>query len=238
MKTPLTSLAFAFCIAVTNTWAYDATADFNLGGNPNGVWSYGYSMNSGSQYAFVPFDTATATASGQFWTLSTYSVLGTPTVWKNMDPANTVDGVTPGQLSLHAGPDAASTAILRFTAPTTDIYSFNVQFFAGDIGNTQGSVILNGDGSTPWFSFASTNNNPNQSGALGMRIGDTFDVAVDKVGSYIQGNTPVTLSISAVPEPSSAVMWLLGLALMPACRRGLTTHRRLSGSIHQEEVAK
>jgi hypothetical protein len=29
----------------------------------------------------------------------------------------------------------------------------------------------------------------------------------------------VVLSISAVPEPSSVAMWLLGLALVPVCRR-------------------
>jgi hypothetical protein len=219
VKPRLASLALAVFIPATNTWAYDATADFKLGANPNGVWSYGYSMDSGSLYAFVPFDTATDTGTSQNWTLAGYNVLNTPDVWKNTDPAQTIDGVAPGQISLHAGPYAASTAILRFTAPATDFYNFNLQFFAGDIGNTQGSVIVNGDANAPWFSFASTNGNPSQSGALGMGMGDTFDVAVDKVGSYFQGNTPVTLSISAVPEPASAALWLAGLALLARSRR-------------------
>lgn len=221
MKLPQTCLALAACIVATNALAYDATADFSLASNPNSVWSYGYSLNSGSRYAFVPFDTATDTGTGQHWTLSTYRVLNTPSVWKNTAPTQTTDGVAPGQISLHAGPDAASTAILRFTAPTDGLYTFDLHFFAGDSGNTQGSVILNGDGNSPWFSFASTNNSPSESGMLGMGTGYTFDVAVDKVGSFYFGNTPVTLSISAVPEPASAALWLAGLLLAPAFRRRL-----------------
>ena len=149
MKLRKTCVAFAACVAAANTWAYDATAEFSLVGNPNGVWTYGYSLNSGNQYAFVPFDTATDTGTAQNWTLSTYNVLNTPTVWKNTDPTSTKDGVAPGQVSLHAGPDAASTAILRFTAPADGSYSFNLQFFAGDSADTLGSVFLNGNGSAP-----------------------------------------------------------------------------------------
>jgi hypothetical protein len=233
-----TCLAFAIAIAGTNTRAYDATAEFSLAGNTNSVWSYGYSLNSGNQYAFVPFDTPTDTGTAQSWTLSNYSVLGTPAAWKNTDPNTEAHGVAPGQLSLHAGPTAASTAILRFTAPAASSYSYSLQFFAGDIGDTQGSAFLNGDGSTPLFSVASTNSSPSQSGVLSMSIGDTFDVAVDKVGNFYQGNTPVTLSISAVPEPATAAMWLLGLSLVSVCRWRLAAKDCQSGCIHHQGVTK
>ena len=237
MKPRLPALAFGARLAAANTWALDPTVEFGTTDNPNGVWSYGYSLNSGNPYAFVPFDTATDTGAGQFWTLSSYSVLATPAVWKNTDQANAAHGIAPRQLSLHTGPDAASTAIFSFTAPADGSYSFNLQFFAGDSANTQGSVLLDGVGSTPFLSFASTNGSPSRSGVISMGADDTFDVAVDKVGNYRFGNTPVTHSTRAVPEPSSASMWLLGLALMPASRRRAMP-RRLSGVMHQQGIVK
>ncbi len=227
MKLRPTCLAMAVCIAATNAWAYDAAADFSLAGNPNGVWSYGYSLNSGSQYAFVPFDTVTDTGTGQHWSKSGYNVLNTPSAWKNTDPNKTTDGVGPGQLSLHAGPDAASTAILRFTSEADAIYRVDLQFFAGDSGSTLGSVILNGDGAAPWYPATSTNSGLSHADLVYLGAGYTFDMALDKVGSFHAGNTPVALSISAVPEPASAALWLAGLLLVPLFKQRLAAARNL-----------
>lgn len=187
--------------------AYDATAEFSTTTNANGVWSYGYAVGTDIPYSFTLFDHAT----GAGWDSTTYRVLGAPAIWVNPE-ATTQYGITPGQMSLHPGPDAYSPAILRFTAPTTATYNFSVQFFAGDSGDMNGAVFATGTHAHNVDWFPSTNTDPLLIGQIHLAAGDTLDAAVGNNSSFYSGNTGVAFSISAVPEPGAS--WLLAAGLI------------------------
>ena len=203
MKAKLLVAVLAGCSALLGpdrACAYNAAADFSTVGNPNGVWSYGYSIGSG--YAYLPFNVASSTS----WSSSTYQSLGAPAIWLPAPASAT--------LNLHPGPDNYSPAILRFTAPASASYSYAMQFFAGDSGDMNGGVFVNGNTAVPVAFFVSTNANPGNSGTVLLQAGDHFDVAVGNNGSFFFGTTPVALSISAVPEPAQAALLLAGLGLL------------------------
>jgi hypothetical protein len=197
--------ACAAMLVVGQASAYNGAADFSTAANPNGVWRYGYSIGSG--YLYRAFDVSNTST----WSSSTYQSLGAPAIW--------LPALNSTTLNLHPGPDNYSPAILRFTAPANGAYSFAVQFFAGDSGDMNGGVFVNGNTGSPIAYFASTNANPSQSGTVLLQAGDTFDVAVGNNGSFFFGTTPVSFSISAVPEPALAALWLAGLGVLALRRR-------------------
>lgn len=191
---------------------YDATNDFSTVANGgSNVWSYGWSSLGGSSYAMVKFDTPA-------WSMSNYNSLGTPAIWKNTG-IGTSFGVAPGQISLHPGPSGGGDfAILRFTAPTAATYSVTGQFFAGDSGNMNGSIVLGGNMVTGTLqSFASTTDTSYFAPlTLSMQAGHTLDFVVGNNGSFYSGNTPVSVQIFAapVPEPETFAMLLAGLGVL------------------------
>ena len=204
------SLAGMLMVANAHAAGYDAAADFQTLSNPGGVWSYGYSPSAGAGYAMKLFDVA----SGSAWSMSNYSTLGAP-----------ANGVGTGQLALHPGPAAfADLAILRFTAPTAGTYTVTGQFFAGDSGSMQGLIILNDDAPHPLQAFSSTTDASVFTPlTLSLAAGAHLDFAVGNNGSFLSGSTPLSVQISPVPEPSSYLLMLGGLALMAAVdgrRRG------------------
>lgn len=216
MKNPLSS--FALCVAILSTSSlvqaatYDATSDFQTSSNSFGnVWSYGYSSSSTS-YSMTLFDTAVG---GNAWIMNGYNTLGTPAIWQNTT-GSTAYGVTPGQISLHPGPAAyGDFTILRFTAPSSDNYTITGQFFVGDFGSMNGSIVLNGDIANPLQYFSNTTDASFFAPlALNMASGQTLDFVVGNNGNFYYGNTPITASISTSAVPVPAAIWLLGSGLL------------------------
>lgn len=204
------SLAALLATASAKAADFDATVDFQTLSNPGSVWSYGYSPAGGAGYAMTLFDQAANSA----WSMSNYSTLGTPSIWLNLGaPAN---GVDTGQLALHPGPVSfGDLAILRFTAPATAVYSVTGQFFAGDGGSMQGMIILNGDAANPLQSFSDTTDASVFAPlTLTLAAGAQLDFVVGNNGNFLFGSTPLSVQISAVPEPSSYLLTLGGLALI------------------------
>jgi PEP-CTERM motif len=195
--------------------AYHATAEFDTASNPNGVWSYGYSLSGGAAYQFVAFDSSGI----NHWISSTYEDLGAPIIWINR--GNTVAyGIEPGQMSMHPGIQDYSPAILRFTAPTAGEYMFEALFYPGDTGNMNAAVIINGVATSPYFSSPHTNH-VGTTGHAYLAAGGTLDVAVGNNGDFGFGSTGVSVHVAAVPEPASAGMALAGLLVA-----GALAHRR------------
>lgn len=216
MKPPYSSFALCAAILATSGLAqaatYDATSDFQTSSNSFGnVWSYGYSSSSTS-YSMILFDTV---VNGNDWIMNGYNSLGTPSIWQNTS-GSPAYGVSPGQISLHPGPAAyGDFTILRFTAPTSDHYTITGQFFAGDSGSMNGSIVINGDIANPLQYFSSTTDTSFFAPlAFNMTSGQTLDFVVGNNGNFYYGNTPITASIntSAVPVPAAA--WLLGSGLL------------------------
>jgi hypothetical protein len=216
MKSILTAVIIGLSAASSMAGQiYDVTADYQTSSNGSGVWSYGYSPLGGTGYSLVAFDQSNTVA----WSMSNYSTLGTPAIWLNTAPYSQY-GVAPGQLSLHPGPAAGGDfTLVRFTAPTIGTYKISGQFFAGDGGSMNGSVVLDGNINAPLQYFANTTDgsifNLN---SMKLKKGETIDFAVGNNGSFYSGNTPLSASIqiTPVPEPETYAMLLAGLGLIGA----------------------
>ena len=205
---------------------YDASADFSATSNPDpldgGVWSYGQEATLGGPFALYTTTTGSA-GSVPGWTNN-----GLPQLSDNQsgsvfsDPRNggTIT-IQPNQLDLHPGP-SGEYSILRFTAPTTSMYSFSGSFNGADSHPTttdvhvllnglsiaDGGINVNGGGNTA--SLASS--------SLALTKGQTLDFAVgfggngygfDSTGLYAK----VTNLSAPVPEASTTVSLGLLLAL-------------------------
>lgn len=222
-KHALKAIALAGLMAAATAQAagYDATADFQTLSNPGGVWSYGYSPFAGAGYAMTLFDVNGSIGTG--WVMSNYNTLGTPAAFINLGAP--VAGVATGQLALHPGPAAlGDLAILRFTAPTAGDYTVTGQFFAGDTGSMQGLIIANDDAVHPLQTFADTTDASIFAPlTITLAAGAHLDFAVGNNGSFLFGSTPLSVQISAVPEPQSYLLMLGGLALMACVGRRRTT---------------
>ncbi len=180
-----------------NTVSYDATADFQGANNPNGVWSYGYSHFGGTGYALSLFDIFSLP---NLWQSSQVNSLGTPSFWKNAGTSASF-GVGPGQLSLHPGPASnGDIAILRFTAPLTGMYSVTSTFYPGDSGDMSATIILNGNALNPLYFSPTTNGTPSYTGSIRLAQGDSVDFAVGNNGSFLNGNTPLSVLIAPVAD--------------------------------------
>ena len=195
--------------------AYDAVSDFSVTSNPGSVWSYGYSNGVFPAYSLALFDKPTATATYLSWTDASYIVFGTPVAWLYLS-GSAINGVLPGQMALHPGPLYRAYAILRFTAPSTAAYNVVGQFYAGDSGAMNGSVVHNSNLSTPLAYFSNTTDASTFSfSALHLVAGETLDLAVGNNGDYSSGSTPVTMTITtAVPEPATLALMLGGLGVV------------------------
>ncbi len=167
--------------------AWDATADFSGAVNPNGAWSSGWTSTVGGTLTTYPTTTGNVA-----WYDPAINVLSTPSFFKNLT-GSPVSGVPPGMLSLHPGCNASQFSELRWTAPSSGAYLVNVRFFAGDSGDTQGTVLVNG---TPVLALASTGPGPAYFGALTLSAGDRVQIVVGVAGDgCFNDSTPLTALI-------------------------------------------
>lgn len=202
---------------------YDATAEFSVTDNPNGVWSYGYWGTIEDPDTFTTYDY-----------VQDLEDLGQPAgvkVWHRApagtwDPGvayNTTDSVivapwgtyNPHQIYIGpAGPNP-NGCIVRWTAPASGTYAVSALFTrvslaygASTYAETQGWVgsekmyTLVGDGT--W------------SGTYTVASGETIDFVARLVEDNPFTNVPTQLNatITLVPEPSALVLVstaLLGL---------------------------
>lgn len=213
-----TRFAFAALSAasvLTGTAAvYNPTPDISITqGNPNGVWTYGYSEDPD----LADFGASFATMAHSFdntFGIGWSAVPGDgPSIAINTSGTIQFD-VPPGMLTQHPGP-ALQAAILRFTAPESAGADIVGEYFAGDDGAILLAILVNGaaiwtatDAGT--FDLDAT-----------LQAGDTVDFAV--YGGYLFGNTPLALTITTAPIPEPArFAGLAGLAALVLA----TTRRR------------
>ncbi len=171
--------------AMAGTGSWNPVAEFSGdNGNPNGVWSYGW-MPVGFGDLTLYTNHRTGTSPG-WWG---WGGDQTPGIWRN-DSASTVNGVGPGQLSLHPG-NGTQPSVLRWTAPAQAAGDVRLtgRFFAGDGGSMQVAVRINGG--EAWHAV--------DHGAFDLVFasveGSTVDFAV--YGGYGYGSTPLEVQILA-----------------------------------------
>ncbi|MBX3206190.1 MAG: hypothetical protein KF764_14055 [Labilithrix sp.] len=175
----------------------DLALDFSSTANPNGAWTFGYTMSSpaGDASALIPFTTPTAPATDiDLWFDPTHVNLDAPSAFHNRSNS-TVNGVAPGEAGLHPG-SVQEYAVARWTAPVAGKYAVKVQFKEGDQGDTNGLLLHNG---VVLVNEESTSTNAVHELNVTLAAGDTLDVAVGNKGDFIYDSTPVIFSIRTAP---------------------------------------
>lgn len=175
----------------------DLALDFSNTANPNGAWTFGYTMSSpeGDAGALIPFTTPTESqADVHAWIDPTHVNLNAPTVFHNASNG-TVNGTAPGEAALHPG-SVQEYAVARWTVPSAGKYAVKVQFKEGDQGDTNGLLLHNG---VVLVNEASTSTNAVHDLDVTLAAGDTLDVAVGNKGDFLYDTTPVIFSIHTAP---------------------------------------
>lgn len=214
---------------------YDAAAQFTTA-SASGTWSYGFGTLGTS------FTLATTTGgcgpSIDCWQPSIVA-LGTPFIGLNNTGSTIAFGtgwVPVNMLVLHPGPTAAEDAIVRFTAPLADTYTYAGHF--GLVGydatgvqvgvHDQTGSQLSGGGPTaasPGFEiFGGT---VAFSGTVTLAAGEYIDIGVNNGGSFFGDSTVMSFTMTpasyqpptAVPEPASWAMLIAGFGLTGAAMR-------------------
>lgn len=172
----------------------DLTTDFSETSNPNGAWTFGYTLGipGGDAGAFTAFTTTSEIATDVLsWIDPTHQVLGDPCVYRNGSAAVFADGIQPGDVALHPG-NAGEYAIARWTVPSAGTYAVSVQFKEGDTGDTNGLFLHNG---AVLVTEESTSTNALHELVVQAAAGDTLDVAVGNKGDFLDDSTPVVFTI-------------------------------------------
>jgi hypothetical protein len=194
-------------------------------GNPNGVWTYGYTLGLGG--AFTPFPNTLVGSVGagstfDFWRDNAFISSGVPAAFKNVGSATSTHNVLSGQFALHPG-QSNSYVVLRFTAPTTTNYTLTSQFLSGDFGQTSVDVYKNSGSSSPLFFSATTSGNPIFNSTIALNAVDTLSFAVGQAGDgFTSDTTPLNVNLVSgvsAPEPTTiALLALGGFGVLARCR--------------------
>lgn len=128
---------------------YDATSDFSLQSNPNGLWAYGYTTDLNPEFRMSSLRREGNGA------LAWYETQDGPNVIRSQSRGSFLEGngrsVQPDLLVLDPGLDGRN-AVVQWTAPVSGTYRINGRFEGIDITTTDVSVLLNGDTNSPLFS--------------------------------------------------------------------------------------
>src|ERR1700730_8563167 len=194
-------------------WAatYDAFADFSVSnGNPNGVWSYGWSATLFSSLNL--YTSGVVSGDGTWnWSHPNHNMFGTPAAWIN--PTNHQVGTVPSMTAaFHPGVNDEFSHYV-WTAPTTGLFSLSATFSPFDTGGTDVHILDNG---VSLFSGNVSPGNPQSfSTQLSVVAGDKIDFAVGfgVDGSASNDTTGISATISEVPEPATTSSFIAGAAL-------------------------
>lgn len=176
--------------------AADLAKDFSRNSNPNGAWTFGYTLGSpeGDAGALIPFSMEKEASDVYLWFDPTHVSLDAPSVFRNASTV-TVNGIAPGEAGLHPG-SAQEYAVARWTAPAAGKYAVKVQFKAGDTGDTNGLLLQNG---VVLVNEASTSTDAIHEITVTLAAGDKLDIAVGNKGDFTFDSTPAIFAIKTAP---------------------------------------
>jgi hypothetical protein len=208
---------------------YDAVADFSLGSNPNGVWSYG-TGTPGSTTTLYTYSgtTFTSHSNWNFWGTAQddYHAVGL----NSSGTANGTMAPTSDELWLHPGNSNDGATEVIFTAPVTGFYDYSALFSRADSTNNGNGVnvyiYVNGMLIHSGYIGTGTGASWSSTDAGQLDAGDVLTFVVDRNGDYSYDSTGLKLTVTQLtavsPEPSSIALMGTGLiSVAGAFRRKL-----------------
>lgn len=222
-------IAILFAVAVSlpattivNDAANDYLAGWTAGTNPNGVWSYGWSLTPGG--VLTPFTTHVAGGGfpAQFdpwYDLNNFTSL-TPSMVLNAGPLfidGNIDNLPAGALALHGGGSAASCggiagacfAEVVWTAPVTGLFTLSATFTGREfnMATQPGSfAIVDPSGTIIFNGTILDQQSRSLTGGISVNAGDTFTFAVRSSVGLVGDETQLAATftqVNSVPEPST-----------------------------------
>ncbi|MFN9538880.1 MAG: PEP-CTERM sorting domain-containing protein [Planctomycetota bacterium] len=229
--------AMLLCMLTGNAFAnfitYDANAQFD--GTPdgtNGFWQYGYSNLSVSN-SITNFTAANQFNDGNAFGLSLNPPPNyTPGIFKTKRDNWPYNGATNGMFAMHSGQtDATQYSVLRFTAQTAGLYNLDVKWFAGDSRplnaptpvNGRVDVFVNQNSSSLASAVNTLSDGSFNASGISLNAGDYFELRVGRGNEgYTYDTTPVEMTVTSVPEPSTLACvsgLVAGLSVLSRRRR-------------------
>lgn len=217
---------------------YNVTADYSPTINPNGVWTYGWQLESALGAAAINvFDTNSnfsgAHADFNFWSSSALSVV--PFAGKQQSNVDSGDQsgtlYKANQVAMHAGNSGAdvAAAVIRFTAPTAGNYRIDEAIFEYRSNIPGNSVYVFNNGTKIFEDTTGVRGTQNlmASQILQLSSGGYIDFIVGSRNGATNSTTTqlnaVITQVTAVPEPSSVALVLVsavGVGFVRFRRRG------------------
>jgi len=224
-------LIIALTLMSLSAQAYSLSADWDFNNNPNGTWTVGTynGLDTGSFTAFAVADKQTifindAVDGSLTAELQVYRGAAAidPNIIKNV--GDTVTTACCSEITFNA--DAVTfgpfhgAAVARWTAPTTGTYLVDASFATVQVGNAAGNAyVFNGTSLIDLGSLAAAQGYNNQ---ISLTAGTIFDFIVWG-GDTNNKTTEVSATITALPEPGTLGMGLLGFGLLAWIRRSIST---------------
>ncbi|MBU6385936.1 MAG: hypothetical protein KGS49_08370 [Planctomycetes bacterium] len=228
------SLAIAFfgCAVLSSSHAavvYSAVDDFNVGTNPNGVWSYREGVNSATLLSRV-----SSGPSVESWSGSNPTIYGFfPYVARNVSGGTLPVNWTVDLLQMHPS-ESLIPSVVRWTAPLSGTWKVQGSFVSLSSGLTDINIYKN-TSSIVSGSLSGTGSPAvtiNQD--IDLSAGDFLEFAVGAQGNWGGDGvgfkaTITSASTPAVPEPSSmAIAASLGIGCFIRLRRRRALHEEIT----------
>ena len=218
--------ALTVSVAPASAQSYDAFASFNGTQGAGNFLYFAQEIGTGELTPLSP-TTNNCGALGGGMGLSCLDTPGGPNdglpgVYKSADAfAFSTVNVPNDQLLFHPGP--TSRTLAAFLAPEAGFYDFSAVFNILDVRPTgvalftfntadglASSVLGTIDANNPSFTYA---------GRIALDAGELFGVGVGPLANYFNDSTGVSFVVTAVPEPATWGMMILGFGLAGGAMR-------------------
>ena len=202
----------ALTVATVPTGFWDASTDFSLAANPNGVWSYEWvNSSSGASGLMTLSETDFGGQPGlNAWDLGASSL---PCVVKNASYVSTYYGWVPGKLGLHPA-TSSDRPVIRWTAPSNGVYQVSAS--ATHVGNWSSdgvdvSVCRNLAGSLAgslWTTNLAVGAAAYYDGVYSLTNGESVALVLGNggAGNNVSDSTTVDFTVTPLPLATN-VLW-------------------------------
>jgi hypothetical protein len=202
---------------------FDVADDFSKTNNPNGAWSYGWSLTLGS--SFILSTDASVREGLDTWR-GNFANDGNPSVLHNGTGSTILLAGSvpfePGEFGFHPGP-SGENALVRWTASEPGLVSITSVFTGQDNGTTTDVHVLHNGLSIFDGLVEDFGNGINFDTSLMLSQADTIDFAVGygSNNNFSFDSTSLAATVLfVIPEPTTCTLALAALCLAMSRRRG------------------